>query len=122
MWRCDPQMLQWSGRDISQAAWGLSKLGARPGWAWRQVGDLEGPGHMMHHMPFSCAALAPAAAPAAAPIAAPAAAPAAATALIHPLLAYDPVYAGVPMHMAVHIATYALTHMLSRCAAPAPAW
>jgi hypothetical protein len=42
MWRCEPQMLQWSGRDISQAAWGLSKLGARPNWAWRQVGNIRG--------------------------------------------------------------------------------
>jgi hypothetical protein len=37
MWRCDPQMHHWSGRDIAQAAWGLAKLGARPNTAWKNV-------------------------------------------------------------------------------------
>lgn len=37
MWRCDPQMHHWSGRDLAQAAWGLGKLGARPSAVWKEV-------------------------------------------------------------------------------------
>lgn len=37
LWRCEPQMLHWSGRELAQAGWGLGKLGARPNVAWKQV-------------------------------------------------------------------------------------
>jgi hypothetical protein len=38
MRRCDPQMRQWQGRHLAQAAWGLACLGARPDAAWAEVG------------------------------------------------------------------------------------
>jgi hypothetical protein len=42
LWRCDPQMLHWSGRALAQAGWGLGKLGARPNVAWKQVCEQLG--------------------------------------------------------------------------------
>jgi hypothetical protein len=35
---CQPQLHLWSPRDLSQAAWGLARLGAKPSQQWCQVG------------------------------------------------------------------------------------
>jgi len=61
LWRCNPQMHHWSGRDIAQAAWGLAKLGARPNATWRLV---RGPSRVANGLQWLvCAAvLVPAAA------------------------------------------------------------
>jgi hypothetical protein len=37
--RCQPQMHFWSARDLSQAAWGLARLGAKPSQQWCKVSN-----------------------------------------------------------------------------------